>query len=368
MVVDIFRKILPHNVKQVIKKLILTRLSSCIFRINFAKKVRKRRSFYKELIFIVATPQHNNLGDHAIVYAELKFLKDMGMAERVIEIPNTDYLTNKEFIRKYVSIEDLLIIDGGGSMGTLWPMEDDKISEIIDSYSDNAIIVFPQTCYYKAGIESDERLMRSKHIYQRAKKLVIALRDQRSYEFCITNFPNVTFIRIPDIVLYLNRRRVGMRNERKGVLLCFRSDLEKVISDTEIERIKDYLDQQCINYNEVSTMAKRSVSKKQRNAELFKKWNEFASTRLVITDRLHGMIFAAITGTPCLAIDNLSQKVSGVYNLMPDFSNIVICKNVNDILKYINTYYDIEANQYFSEGNTNEYQQLKDIIFNKMNL
>ncbi len=45
----------------------------------------------------------------------------------------------------------------------------------------------------------------------------------------------------------------------------------------------------------------------------FKKWNEFSSVQLVVTDRLHGMVFSAITGTPCIALDNISHKVYGAY-------------------------------------------------------
>jgi hypothetical protein len=36
----------------------------------------------------------------------------------------------------------------------------------------------------------------------------------------------------------------------------------------------------------------------------------FASSKLVVTDRLHGMIFCAITGTPSLAIDRNNAQVS----------------------------------------------------------
>ncbi len=43
-----------------------------------------------------------------------------------------------------------------------------------------------------------------------------------------------------------------------------------------------------------------------RMEELNSKFAEFLSSGLVITDRLHGMIFAAITGTPCIALDNKS--------------------------------------------------------------
>lgn len=134
-----------------------------------------------------------------------------------------------------------------------------------------------------------------------------------------------SFICIPDIVLYINDLEIRKKNHRDGVLLCFRDDLEKVISGVEIMRVIDRLKQQGLTYGKTSTLAHNSVSKKHRNSELLKKWGEFSSAKLVITDRLHGMIFAVITGTPCLAIDNLSCKVSGVYNLMPKMKNVRIC-------------------------------------------
>ncbi len=52
-----------------------------------------------------------------------------------------------------------------------------------------------------------------------------------------------------------------------------------------------------------------------REFETERKFDEFRRARLVITDRLHGMIFAAITGTPCIALNNSSGKVEGVWSL-----------------------------------------------------
>lgn len=368
MIVDLLGKILPNNIKLILKDWVVDRFYSYKFKTNFVKKVQKKRSDYDKLIFLIATPQHSNLGDHAIVYAELKLLEDIGLAKRVIEISNIDYLNNKEFVREYISVGDLLIIDGGGNMGTLWPMEDDKITQIIETYYSNAIIVFPQTCFYASNIESSKRLLRNQSVYKRANKLVIALRDQRSYEFCMNNFFGPRFICIPDIVLYINDWKCTSIEERKGVLLCFRSDLEKVTSDIEISRIKQRLNQNEIAYSEVSTLANKSVSQKQRTIELFKKWNEFGSARLVITDRLHGMIFAIITGTPCLAIDNISRKVSGVYNLIPKMNNVKICTNIDDVLIHIEGYYYTALEKDLNEiWRKKEYQVLKDIIINEIN-
>lgn len=48
-------------------------------------------------------------------------------------------------------------------------------------------------------------------------------------------------------------------------------------------------------------------------AQLKEIWLAFALSKLVVTDRLHGMIFCVITGTPCLAIDSSNARVSRFY-------------------------------------------------------
>lgn len=367
MIVRLIRKILPSNIKLIVRKKIINKIISYRFKNYFENKVQRIRSNYANIIFIVATPRHSNLGDHAIVYAELKLLEDIGLRDRVVEISNSDYLDNKVFISKYISLEDVLIIDGGGNLGTLWPMEDDKITEIIDTYSRNTIIVFPQTCFYTSSMESNERLLRNRRIYQRAKNLIITLRDRRSYEFCVNNFVDVQFMCIPDIVLYINNLKNKKKDERKDILLCFRKDLEKVVSNADVEKLKCCLSQKDIVYSETSTLTNYAISEKQRNTELFNKWDEFSSAKLVITDRLHGMIFAAITGTPCLAIDNLSNKVSGVYNLVPKIDYIQICGNLDDVLVNIEKYYYMGINNEYGNSTLEcEYQKIKDIITNEI--
>ena len=52
------------------------------------------------------------------------------------------------------------------------------------------------------------------------------------------------------------------------------------------------------------------------------KWEEFKHARLVITDRLHGMIFSAITGTPCVALNNSNGKVGFEYEWLKNLPYI----------------------------------------------
>ena len=64
-----------------------------------------------------------------------------------------------------------------------------------------------------------------------------------------------------------------------------------------------------------------------RTIAVEKKLMEFSRAELVITDRLHAMLFAAITGTPCVAFDNSSKKVSGVYEWIRHLDYIALASS-----------------------------------------
>ena len=127
------------NLKKVIyliaSKRIMLPVRWCIKMVKFQKiknKISEARRKTGKCVFIMATPCHGNLGDHAIVYAEKQLLNECGYKGNVIEISNTQYFKYKKNLRKHIIDDDIVIIDGGGSIGTLWPREDDKICEIID--------------------------------------------------------------------------------------------------------------------------------------------------------------------------------------------------------------------------------------------
>lgn len=292
------------------------------------------KDFEKRIIH-VATPEHGNLGDQAIVCAEHRIFECCGFAEKIIEIPNSVYLKYSGLIKHFVRPQDLIVIDGGGNLGTLWENEDDKIADIIYRFKENKIFVFPQTCYY--GKDSSARLKRNSEIYAGASGLTLTFRDKASYDFAKINFPTVNCKYVPDIVLSI-KNAVGQKM-RKGVLLCFRKDLEKVIEGQSIDAIKKYLRNKGMPYTETDTVICQTVSAKERKMALHDKWTEFGSAGLVITDRLHGMVFAAITGTPCIAVDNVSKKVSGVYAWINELPYIRVLENPADILENIQEMY-----------------------------
>ncbi|MBD7913313.1 polysaccharide pyruvyl transferase family protein [Clostridium cibarium] len=326
---------------KLILKPIVYRVHKKVFKYRLYYYVEKKRGLSGKCIFLMATPCHGNLGDQAIVYAEYKFLTNMGLENQLIEIKNSEYYKFKDIIKKEVIADDIILIDGGGNLGTLWPGEDDKISEIIENFNDNKIVIFPQTCFYSDDFEGKKRLERSKSIYGKHNNLTIALRDRQSYEFVCRNFPSVKSVYTPDIVLYIDD--ISRNFDRSGILLCFRKDLEKVVSEKEIDQIKEYIKVNNIPCVETDTIICKKVTKRNRNRELYKKWNEFSSAGLVVTDRLHGMIFAAITGTPCIAVDNKSKKVSGVYSWISSLQYIKVCDDITKVKDDILNLYKCNA-------------------------
>ncbi len=103
------------------------------------------------------------------------------------------------------------------------------------------------------------------------------------------------------------------------MLLCFRDDLEKT-SDLSI--VIEQLKAENIDSDLTDTVISGYINPAQREMVVRQKLNEFSQYSLVICDRLHAMIFSAITLTPCIAFDNVSKKVSGVYEWLHDLDYI----------------------------------------------
>lgn len=294
-------------------------------------------------IIMLATPTHGNLGDQAIVLAEKNMLNLLFPNKKILEIPNDVYLRFPDICKKNINLDDIIIIDGGGNLGSLWPWEDKKISNIISDYKENKIIIFPQTAYYNP--EVDKKIIESnRKIYENAKDLTIMLRDKRSFELFNKLYSEVNTIFVPDIVLFL---QPTVTNHKKcDVLFCLRDDLEKCVDLNTQRIIENNLKEYGYTYDFTTTVIKSRVWNRNRKKVLQSKWDEFSSANLIITDRLHGMIFAAITGTPCIALDNISKKVSGVYKWIENLDYIKCVNNVNEVILLIPTMINNSHHEY----------------------
>lgn len=274
---------------------------------------------------LMGIPEHGNMGDQAIVYAEQKFLNHYFDSE-AIEISSNAYRRNGKKVRKYVNREDVIVITGGGSLGTLWQNESDHILQLIEDFSDNLIVVFPQTLYFDG--DAQDKVNEMKTVFDNAPNLFLCVREKNSYSVALENklIRQERLLIIPDIVLFLELEE--QREKSDQVLCVFRNDLEKIANND----IGDVKEKNNCEIKEIDTVIRHlRVTKDNREKELKKLIAEFQSARLVITDRLHGMILATISGTECFALDNSSKKVSGVYEFLRELDYVTFFENIEDM-------------------------------------
>ena len=134
--------------------------------------------------------------------------------------------------------------------------------------------------------------------------------------------------------------------EREGILLCFRSDKESLLCEDVRKRIRVIAGEYSEKTQYTSTVLPFAIQTEERGRYLEEKINEFKRSELVITDRLHGMIFAAITGTPCIALNNSSKKVEGVYQWIRKNDYIRFVWDIDDVSRQIEELVNMQPSSY----------------------
>lgn len=303
-------------------------------------------------IIVMGIPHHGNLGDNAIAVAEEEILKKY-FSDYPTYFMQEDHLdVCAERVKKYINNEDIILLHGGGNIGDTYERPEKGRRKVIELYPNNKIIVFPQTAYFSDSEKGKEELEISKRIYNGHKHLVLLAREKKSYFFMKEHFDKAKVYLTPDIVMTLERKT---NKPRKGALLLFRGDREKTLDNKIIEEIKSMVNERYGSYilSDMSVKTQgHNVSGAYRDRLLKEKWNEFQTAKIAITDRLHGMIFAAITETPCIAFGNFNYKIIESYEWLKDLDYIQFCNNIEELeekIEKVESTKNINYNNHFAE-------------------
>lgn len=343
-----------------IKKIVKYILLHTIYKIKYIKNYTKYRKSNSKQYILFGVPTHGNIGDHAILVAEHQFLSDIGV-QSVFDIPIEMQNILINILKKHIKKDDVIMITGGGFIGSQWLEEENMVRQVLKSFSNNKTIIFPSTIYYKNDEDGQKELNIDKSIYEEHKNLVICARENVTYKWLRETYPNIKSLLTPDIVLYLKTN--DKKNKREKIaLLCLRKDAEKSINDESTVNINKIVSKYYkIKYTD--TVVKKRITEKNREEELKEKLEEFSNAELIITDRLHGMIFAAITETPCIAIGNYNYKVKGVYEWIKNLEYVEFIDNLDLLDEKIKQVLECKDKAY-SDEIREEYKVLKEFILN----
>ncbi|MCE9654382.1 polysaccharide pyruvyl transferase family protein [Clostridium celatum] len=296
-----------------------------LFSFRHYNKFKKYKDTKK--IIYALTPLHGNIGDQAIAVATIKFLKENFIDYEVIEVNSNDIYTYGKAINKVLNKDDLIVLHGGGNMGNLYIEEEKSRRFIIKNFPKNKIISMTQTMSFTNDDEGIMELEKTKKIYNSHQDLTIIAREETSYKIMKEELRNNKILLNPDIVLYLHDIYKNNCHKRKNIMTCLRKDKESLIAHKRYELI-EMIDKKYKHTFHYDTVVNKLVTKEIRENEVKDMLNKFLSAKVVITDRLHGMVFAVITKTPCIITKSLDHKVPGTYKWIKNLNYI---KMIDDL-------------------------------------
>ena len=281
-------------------------------------------------IIVMGIPHHGNIGDNAIAVAEEELLAKYFSDYKIYYMQEKYLDICARKAKKYINDEDVILLHGGGNIGDTYERPEKGRREVIKLYPNNKIIIFPQTAYFSDTEKGKKELEISKQIYNNHKNLVILAREEKSYNFMKEHFYNTKVYLTPDIVMTLYKAN-KLCEKRNGVLFLFRTDEEKTLNDKQVKELVN------TKYGRVTTSDMNlgkgivKIGGKLRDELLENKFNQLKEHKLVITDRLHGMIFAAITETPCITFGNFNHKISESYKWLKNLKYIQYSDDINNL-------------------------------------
>ncbi|MEH7502850.1 polysaccharide pyruvyl transferase family protein [Neobacillus drentensis] len=288
-------------------------------------------------IVVALAADYGNLGDIAITLAQIIFLSEF-FPDYEIVIVTVNNLYMLPALKTSINRKDIITIIGGGNMGDVYEGLEKRRRYIINLFPNNKIISFPQSIDFK----SRKSLNKSIKVYSKHKNLHIFAREPQSYKIMKESFNKNNVYLTPDIVLFLNKIEPNL--QRDGIILCLRNDREKKISNNQTNGLALSIKsryQKVIYYDTYIDHFSKELAKK----ELDTIWDAFKKAKVVVTDRLHGMIFCAITKTPCVVLPNSNHKIESTYNKwLANVNYIIFVENFDEkiILEHIETLYNLK--------------------------
>lgn len=314
-------------------------------------KTKKPNLTPEKKVYIFLAADYGNLGDIALTLAQKRVLAHYFPDFSIIEVPASIKLPELKGYIKSVSNKDVVSIIAGGNMGDVWSWFEIYRQLIIHHLSDNLIFQFPQTVQYTNSSLGTNLLNSAKRVYS-GKNIRMMSREKMSFDFMKNHFSCPSFL-TPDIVMTFKN---WGEYDRNGILVCLRDDRECILSIQEKKELIKLITHTNVDYSVIDTKIDKTFIYEQRYQQLESLLYDISHSQVIITDRLHGMIFAYITGTPAIVLPNSNGKIMmsfewisncGFINYLPYFDKETFVKALDSAFVQRPDFSILEKNNIF---------------------
>ncbi len=281
-------------------------------------------------VFVFICADYANMGDIAITFSQIKFFENNFPEYKVIPHLINDIYRDMKSLKGIVNKDDIITIIGGGNNGSLYPGIEFCRLFVIQNFTDNLIVSFPQSISLSASFTGRKILRKMKNVYGKQKHLVLCARETSTYKVYKEIFKNNKALLIPDIVFYdTDNRGIFELKKKDSILICRRNDAECKISNEFWKSVENTCKQyQTVIYQD-TVLNKSYTDFESQCKDLNHMMNCYRKIGMVITDRLHGMIFSYITGTPCIVFHSATDKICRSYDWIKECNFIFLLNHEN---------------------------------------
>ncbi len=274
-------------------------------------RLQLRSDSSRRHVFVALAADYGNLGDLAITSAQVKFLAQT-YSDAIIEcIPISSSFSAIKVLRRRIRPEDVITLVGGGNTGDMYDDIQYLRELFIRNFHGNQIISFPQTIEFSRSLYGRWARRRARRVYGQHPNLSVMARDTKSFECAKALFGGNRVVLAPDVVLSLDETEPV--HERQGVLMVLRTDREQNLGSEDLVRLRTHFGKSGQVSERDTHVGDVRLDARGAALELEAFWAACRESELIVTDRLHGMIFSVITGTPCIAFDSRTGKVGNFY-------------------------------------------------------
>lgn len=141
--------------------------------------------------WLLEVPFYSNIGDTLIWQGEIDFLQK-------VRAKCKGMYSLETFRFPKIKQDDLILFQGGGNFGDLWPRHHDFKMKVVDAYPANEFLFLPQTVYF----ENPDNMRRCAKKLS-GKAVTICARDKVSYQVLKENFDNEILL-VPDMAFCID--------------------------------------------------------------------------------------------------------------------------------------------------------------------
>jgi pyruvyl transferase EpsI len=278
-------------------------------------------------LIVALAADYGNLGDVALTRALIRFAAIYLPSHQPYLLPAGRVFRDLRGVALAAGPDDVVALVGGGNMGDLYPDLEDARLRVVKAFPRQRIVSFPQSIGFSDTPTGRRALVRSRAVYESHPHLELFARERESFDRMRQAFPFAKVSLAPDTVLSLDVPLVS--NRTLPLMVCLRQDKEAALASARRDALMASLAAAYPGAHITDTLVdgpRLDFQAYNRHLDTF--LAQLTKSRCMVTDRLHGLIFSVITGTPCVVIENNNHKIcAAVESWLRDVPTVKLLSN-----------------------------------------